>query len=78
MENKTNQVIELENSKEYLILRQVLFKENTYYVTSEIKNDGEDFDKKFTILRESSDGDKKFVSIVTDKSIIETILKHIA
>ena len=34
MENKTNQVLELANGKEYVVLRQVVYKGDTYYVTS--------------------------------------------
>ncbi len=78
MENRTNQVIELENNKEYLVLRQAIFRGDTYYITSEVKNDGEDFDKKLTILKETDENDKNYVSIVEDKEIIDTILEHIA
>lgn len=78
MENRTNQVIELENNKEYLVLRQAVFRGDTYYITSEVKNDGEDFDKNLTILKETDENDKKYVSIVEDKEIIDTILEHIA
>ena len=78
MENRTNQVIELLNNKEYLILRQVVFRGDTYYVTSEVKNDGEDFDKNLTVLKETTENDKKYVSIVEDKEIINTIMEHIA
>lgn len=78
MENRTNQVIELLNNKEYLVLRQVVFRGDTYYVTSEVKNDGEDFDKNLTVLKETTENDKKYVSIVEDKDIINTIMEHIA
>ena len=46
MENRTNQVLKLANNKEYVVLRQVVYKGNTYYVTSEIKNE-DDFDATF-------------------------------
>ena len=78
MENRTNQVIELSNGKEYLVIRQVVYKGDTYYVTSEIFNDGEDFDKELTFLKETKEEDKSYVDIVTNKDIITTILKHIA
>ena len=77
-ENKTNQVIELENGKEYLVLRQVVFKSETYYVSSEVKNDGEDFDNKLLVLKETEENGKKYVSLVEDKEVLKTILDHIA
>lgn len=78
MENRTNQVIELSNGKEYLVIRQVVYKGDTYYVTSEIYNDGEDFDKNLTFLRETKENDKTYVDKVEDKEIMITILKHIS
>lgn len=78
MENRTNQVIELENKKEYLILRQVLYKNETYYVASEIKKDGEDFDKNMTVLKESVEGNDTYINIINNSEIIEIIMNNIA
>ena len=77
MENRTNQVIELENNKEYLILRQVVYKNETYYVTTEIFNDGEDFEEKLTILKETKEGKDTYINVVNNPDIIKVILKHI-
>lgn len=78
MENKTNQVLELANNKQYIVLRQVIYKGNTYYVTSEIKNDGEDFDKNLTLLKETAEDGKTYVNIVRDPEIIKIVMEHIA
>ena len=78
MENKTNQVLELANNKEYVVLRQVVYKGSTYYVTSEIKNDGDDFDKNLTLLKETVEDGKTYVNIVRDPEIIKVVMEHIA
>lgn len=78
MENKTNQVLELANNKQYIVLRQVIYKGNTYYVTSEIKNDGDDFDKNLTLLKETAEDGKTYVNIVRDPEIIKIVMEHIA
>lgn len=78
MENKTNQVLELANGKEYVVLRQVVYKGDTYYVTSEIHNDGDDFDKNLTLLKETIEDEKTYVNIVRDPDIIKVIMNHIA
>jgi len=78
MENKTNQVLELANGKEYVVLRQVVYKGDTYYVTSEIHNDGDDFDKNLTVLKETIEDGKSYVNIVRDPDIIKVIMNHIA
>lgn len=77
MENRTNQVIELDNKKEYLVLRQVVYKNDTYYVTSEIYNDGEDFDKNLTVLKETVEDGDTYVNIVNNPDVVKTIMEHI-
>lgn len=77
MENNTNKVIELEDGKEYLVLKQILYKENTYYVTSELFDGGDNFDKHLTILKEEKENGDTFIEVVTDPKIIEVISKHL-
>ncbi len=77
MENKTNKVIELANSKEYFVLRQIVYKNDTYYVTSEIFDEGEKFDEDLTVLKETVEDGKTYVNIVNDPDIIKTIMEHI-
>ena len=78
MENKTNQVLELANNKKYVVLRQVVYKGETYYVTSELYNDGDDFDKNLTLLKETVEDGKTYVNIVRDPEIVKVIMNHIA
>ncbi len=77
MENRTNKVIELEDGKEYIILRQILYKDTTYYVTGEVINDGEDFDKNLTVLKETTEGNDIYVEIETDPKVIKIIMENI-
>ena len=78
MENKTNQVLELANNKQYVVLRQVVYKGDTYYVTSEIYNDGDDFDKNLTLLKETVEDGSTYVNIVRNPEIVKVIMEHIA
>ena len=78
MENRTNQVIKLANNKEYLVLRQVIYKNETYYVTTEISNEGETYDENLTVLKETEEDNKKFLNIINNPSVISTIMSHIA
>lgn len=77
MENRTNKVLELENGKEYLVLRQILYKNETYYVTTEVINNGEDFKERLTILKEETKGNEEYLDIVTDLKTIKTIMGHL-
>lgn len=76
MENLTNQVLDLKNGKKYFVLRQAVYKGNTYFLVAELTNDEEDFTNNFAFLEKvGSEGLK--VKKVTDKSIIEVLAKNI-
>lgn len=77
MENRTNQVIELSNGQEYVILRQIVYKGDTYYVTTEIFEGGDKFDEKITILKETTKDGEIYTTVVTDPAIIKIIYTHI-
>ncbi len=77
MENRTRKIIELENDEEYLILRQILYKNETYYVTTKVLNNGSDFAKEITLLKESNENNDIYVTVVEDPNILKTILGHV-
>lgn len=77
MENRTRKIIELENDEEYLILRQILYKNETYYVTTQVLNNGSDFAKEITLLKESNENNDIYVTVVDDPNILKTILNHV-
>ena len=77
MENKTNKVIVLDDSREFLILRQAIYKKETYFIGTLLINDGEDFEKKSTILKYVNEDGKEYVEIVKDKEIIDIIMKYV-
>ena len=52
MENRINQVIELENGKEYYILKQAVYSGDNYFVAAEVTEDGEDLKENCSILHE--------------------------
>lgn len=76
MENRTNQVIKLKNGKEFLILRQVIYKTEIYYVTSEIfENEG--FDQDIKIFKETVGNGNINLSVVNNQDVIKIITKYI-
>ena len=50
MENRINQVVELENGKEYYILKQAVYGGDNYFVAAEVSEDGEDLKDKLKNL----------------------------
>lgn len=75
MENRTGQVIELDNNEQYLVLRQAMYKKNTYYVVDKLSEDGETPLKQFTILEEFEENGETCVKIIEDPKIALKILE---
>ena len=77
MENRTNQVVELEDGKEYFVLRQIAYKGDTYYVTTELLDGKEKTSEDVKVLKESIVDGETYLTIVTDAKIIEIIYNHL-
>lgn len=77
MENRTNQVVELEDGKEYFVLRQIVYKGDTYYVTTELLDGKEKTSEKVTVLKESVVNEDTYLTVVVDPKIIEIIYNHL-
>ena len=76
MENRINQVVELENGKEYYILKQAVYSGDNYFVAAEVAEDGEDLKENFSILHESKENDESFIEFERDPKTIQILLKQ--
>ena len=77
MENRINQVIELENGKKYFILKQAIYLSENYFIVAEVSEDGTDLLDEFVVLHEVKEEDGAFVKVETDLKTLEIILKHL-
>ena len=76
MENLTNQILDLANGKKYCVLRQAVYKGNTYFLAAGVTEDEEDFTNDFVFLQKVEDNGLK-VKKVTDQAVIEVLAKNI-
>lgn len=76
MENLTNQILDLANGKKYFVLRQAVYKGNTYFLAAGVTEDEEDFTNDFVFLQKVEDNGLK-VKKVTDQAVIEVLAKNI-
>lgn len=76
MENLTNQILDLANGKKYFVLRQAVYKGNTYFLAAGVTDDEEDFTNDFVFLQKVEDNGLK-VKKVTDQAVIEVLAKNI-
>jgi hypothetical protein len=77
MENRTDQVIEINGKDKYYILRQALYKGTTYYLVAKVTEDGEDFTDDVLFLERIDKDGESSVKEVTDPKILEVLAKNI-
>lgn len=77
MENRINQIVELENGKQYYILKQAVYSGDNYFVACEVLEDGEDLKEEFSILHETKENDEVFIEFERNPKTIQILLKHL-
>jgi hypothetical protein len=77
MENRTDQIVEINGKDKYYILRQALYKGTTYYLVAKVTEDGEDFTDDILFLERIDAEGKSRVKEVTDPKILEILAKNI-
>lgn len=77
MENRTDQIVEINGKDKYYILRQALYKGSTYYLVAKVTDDGEDFTDDILFLERIDEDGKSRVKEVTDPKILEVLAKNI-
>lgn len=78
MENRTNQVMTLQDGKEYAIVRHILYQGRTFYLAVELTEDKEDIKEDSLELLEQVmyEGQESIVK-VRDAELTKVILENI-
>lgn len=77
MENRINQVMELENGKKYVVIKQAVYKEHNYYVSARLTDDEEDILEEYVIFEEVDYNGKKSVLEVKDANLYKLVAKYV-
>ena len=77
MENRINKVMELENGKKYIVLKQAVYKNNNYFVSARLTDDEKDILEEYVIFEEVEYNGKKSVQKVTDSNLFKLIVKYV-
>ena len=77
MENRINQVMELENGKKYVVVKQAIYKSHNYFVTARLTDDENDILEEYVIFEEVDYNGKKSVQKVTDGNVFNMIVKYV-
>jgi len=77
MENRTNKTIKFSEDEKYFILKQAVFKGNSYFLTVRITPDGNDFTNEFAVLQEKERDGHLYFSRVNDTKTLGILLKYL-
>lgn len=76
MENRTNQIIELGDGTKYIIIRHLVYKEETYYISNKITDDEKDLLEEVMIMHEVKKDGKVYIEKVVDPDLITIIVNN--
>ncbi len=76
MENRINKVIKLSDNKQYYLLKQAVYNNDSYYTAVEITDDMETLTDEFTLLHETNENGKIFFAKVVEPKMVQMLLKY--
>ena len=76
MENRTNQIIELGDGTKYIIIRHLVFKDESYFISNRITDDEKDLLEEVMIMHEVKKDGKLFIEKVTDPELLQVIINN--
>ena len=76
MENRINKVIKLSDDKQYYLLTQAVYNNESYYTAVEVTDDMQTLTEEFVLLHEINEDGKVFFAEVTEPKMIQMLLKY--
>ena len=74
---KTNTIIKLKNNDSYVILNEVNFENEPYFLVMGVDEKKDVIPSKVLIIKEVTKGDKTFIKIITDQDMIIKVTKKL-
>ena len=76
MENRINQIMTLEDNVKYMILKQVIYNNENYFMASKL-DENNDPTEEFSIFYETKENGEIYVEVETDEKKLKVILEHL-
>lgn len=76
MENIIGKMLELEDGKKYAVMRQALYRGDSYFIANKLTDDGEDTTNEFAVLHAFTNEGDTMIEQVTDTKMMELIMKY--
>ncbi|MBO4245224.1 MAG: hypothetical protein J5892_00585 [Bacilli bacterium] len=74
---KTNTIIKLKNNDSYVILNEVNFENEPYFLVMGVDEKKDVIPSKVLIIKEVTKGDKTFIKIIADQDTIIKVTKKL-
>lgn len=77
MTNKINHILTLDNGQKFLVINQVIYKNNNYYFVARVTDDESDITGEYRIVEEEERDGEVYLSTVTDNHLIREIAEYL-
>lgn len=77
MKNRINKIFKLKSGKKYLVIKQAVYREESYCVTVGVTDDEEDFTEEVIIFKEILKDNRPYMEQVKDPRLIELVAKYV-
>ena len=76
MENRINNILELDNNEKYVVLNQAVYQDRNYYLLAKVSDDEKDATGEIKICEEVMQDGILAVRLVNDSKLIELLAKY--
>lgn len=76
MENRINKIMKLSDNKNYYILKQAIYNNESYYTAVQVTDDMQHLTEEISLLHETKENDKIYLTQVKDPKMIQLLLKY--
>ena len=77
MKNRINKIFKLKNGKKYLVLKQAIYREESYCVTIGVTDDENDFTEEIVFFKEIMKDERPYMEQVKDPKLMELVAKYV-
>lgn len=77
MENRINQVMELADGNKYVVMKQAVYKGESYYVTAKLTDDETDVLEEFKVFKQVMHNEQPCMIEVNDPSLVKLVCKYV-
>lgn len=71
-----NQIIRIDDNHKYIILQQVIYQDQNYFMAARLTPDEENITEEFNLLHEIQKDNESYIERVTDPDLARLLLRY--